>query len=54
MMAKSLESYAEFMELNVWTGTQLVSAIFDQNTKDWQITLRRTDGSERMLFDIPS
>src|SRR6185312_17453699 len=44
-----LESYAESMELNVWTGTELVGAAFDQTTHRWALRLRRADGSEREI-----
>ncbi len=49
MFAGWLEAYAEFQELNVWVGTELTESIFDDNKKEWQITLRRADGSERKM-----
>ena len=49
MLAEWLESYAKFMELNVWTETQLLGATFNDTAKQWQVSLRRGDGSERIL-----
>jgi hypothetical protein len=49
MLANWFEAYVEAMELNVWTGTSLVSGGYDDERKRWTITLRRADGSERVL-----
>ena len=49
MLAAWLESYAEFMELNVWTGTAITRAQFAPSTKDWSLTVRRADGTLRDL-----
>jgi cation diffusion facilitator CzcD-associated flavoprotein CzcO len=49
MLADWLEAYAKFQELNVWTGTELISSAFDKHRKEWEITLRRADGSERHM-----
>lgn len=49
MLAAWLEAYAEFMELNVWTGTELHASRFDDVAKEWTITLRRSDGTERTM-----
>ncbi|WP_019873345.1 FAD-dependent oxidoreductase [Sporichthya polymorpha] len=48
-LAGWLESYAEFMELNVWTGTELVDASYDEASKRWTARVRRADGTERAL-----
>jgi cation diffusion facilitator CzcD-associated flavoprotein CzcO len=37
------------MELNVWTGTELTSADYDDAAKRWTVTLKRRDGSERVM-----
>jgi putative flavoprotein involved in K+ transport len=48
-LADWLESYASIMELNVWTGTELVASERDGEAGRWTVTLRRTDGSERVV-----
>jgi cation diffusion facilitator CzcD-associated flavoprotein CzcO len=47
-LADWLESYARNMELNVWTGTALTGATFDDTTRTWTATLDRS-GSERVV-----
>ncbi len=47
MLASWLESYAELLELNVWTSTEVGQARFDEATKEWRLSLRRGDGSVR-------
>ncbi|MFT3874140.1 MAG: NAD(P)/FAD-dependent oxidoreductase [Nocardioides sp.] len=49
-LAGWLEYYAEAMELNVWTGTRLVGASWDEDAQRWTVRLRRSDGSERGLI----
>ena len=49
MLANWFEIYAEAMELNIWTGTELKSATYDDAAKRWTVALRRTDGSERIM-----
>ena len=48
-LANWFESYADAMELNVWTGTELKHGAFDEAVGRWEISLRRQDGSERNL-----
>jgi cation diffusion facilitator CzcD-associated flavoprotein CzcO len=48
-LANWFESYADAMELNIWTGTELKNGTFDDTTGRWEIALRRHDGSERTL-----
>ncbi len=48
-LANWFESYAEAMELNVWTGTELKQGTFDEAAGRWEVSLRRQDGSERHL-----
>jgi putative flavoprotein involved in K+ transport len=49
MLANWFECYAEIMELNVWTGTELVAGTWDEATRRWEVQLRRADGSERIM-----
>ncbi|CAI7673891.1 unnamed protein product [Penicillium manginii] len=43
------EAYAKIMELNVWTQTSVASAEYDDSTGDWNVTVTRGDGSQRVL-----
>jgi cation diffusion facilitator CzcD-associated flavoprotein CzcO len=49
MLANWFELYAEAMELNVWTGTELNAATYDERARRWTVTLRCADGSERVM-----
>ena len=49
MVAGWLETYAWAMELNVWTGTELVTGSYDEAAGRWRAVVRRADGSERVL-----
>jgi len=49
MLANWFEIYAEAMELNVWTGTKLVSGSWDDAAGCWEAVLKRADGSERRM-----
>ncbi|KAF9270756.1 FAD/NAD(P)-binding domain-containing protein [Marasmius fiardii PR-910] len=51
-LAGWLESYAEFMELNVWTSSTVTNASFNEPTKDWKITIQFTDGKERVFNHV--
>ncbi|MCA8880795.1 MAG: NAD(P)/FAD-dependent oxidoreductase [Rhodobacteraceae bacterium] len=48
-LANWLESYAEAMELNVWTGTEMLGGDYDEAAGRWTVTLRREDGSRREM-----
>ncbi|MGW3472671.1 FAD-dependent oxidoreductase [Saccharopolyspora sp. NPDC000995] len=48
-LAGWLESYAEFMELNVWTGTSFTDGVYDEESRTWTATLTRSDGSTRTV-----
>ena len=48
-LAAWLEFYAETMELNVWTDTEFVGAERDEDASMWRATLRRADGTTRVL-----
>ncbi|CAH0137361.1 NAD(P)/FAD-dependent oxidoreductase [Roseomonas sp. CECT 9278] len=49
MLANWFELYAEAMELNVWTGTELTGGSWDEAARCWSVTLRRADGSTRTM-----
>lgn len=44
-----LESYAKMMRLNMWMQTEVVHGDFDEAAGQWNIELRRGDGSTRMM-----
>ena len=48
-LANWFELYVEALELNFWTGTALAGGHYDDKRKQWSVTLRRTDGSERVM-----
>ncbi len=48
-LANWFESYADAMELNVWTGTELKTGLFDAASGRWDVALRRADGGERIV-----
>jgi cation diffusion facilitator CzcD-associated flavoprotein CzcO len=48
-LANWFESYVEALELNFWTGTELVSGSYDDKHKQWSVTLRRSGGAERVM-----
>lgn len=48
-LAGWLESYAEIMELNVWTGTEFVAATYDGTAQMWTARLRRPGGVEQEI-----
>lgn len=49
MIADWFEAYAWAMEINFWTATELVGALYDEVTATWRATVRRADGGERVL-----
>ncbi|MDQ8732087.1 NAD(P)/FAD-dependent oxidoreductase [Bradyrhizobium sp. LHD-71] len=49
MLANWFELYSEAMELNVWIGTELVAADYDEAAKRWTVRLKQKDGSERIM-----
>jgi putative flavoprotein involved in K+ transport len=48
-LANWFEHYVEAMELNFWTGAELAGGSYDDARKQWSVTLRRRDGSTRVL-----
>jgi putative flavoprotein involved in K+ transport len=49
MLANWFELYAEAMELNVWTGTEVTTGSWDEAAQCWSVTLRRADGTTRVM-----
>ena len=49
MLANWFEIYAEAMELNVWTRTEMTSGAWDEEAGCWDVVLKRGDGSERRM-----
>ncbi|MBW8268745.1 flavin-containing monooxygenase [Caldovatus aquaticus] len=49
MLANWFEFYAEAMELNVWTGTELAGGAWDEAARRWEVRLKRADGTERVM-----
>jgi putative flavoprotein involved in K+ transport len=47
-LANWFEAYVDAMELNYWTGTEFVSAAYDDARSRWNVTLRR-DGATREM-----
>jgi putative flavoprotein involved in K+ transport len=48
-LANWFESYVESLELNFWTGTALESGSYDEAQKRWNVALKRSDGSTRVM-----
>jgi cation diffusion facilitator CzcD-associated flavoprotein CzcO len=49
MLANWFEIYCEAMELNVWTGTELMAADYDDVANRWTARLRQRDGRQRVM-----
>jgi thioredoxin reductase len=49
MLANWFEIYAEAMELNVWTQTELTYGSWDEAAGCWDVQLKRGDGTERRM-----
>jgi hypothetical protein len=49
MIGDWLETYAMALECNVWTSTTFVEGRYDEKRKEWIASVRRADGSERVL-----
>lgn len=50
-VADWLESYANFLELNVWTNSEVESAAYDAAAKRWRLFVRH--GDERREMRVP-
>ena len=49
MLANWFEIYAEAMELNVWTRTELAGGTWNEAAGCWDVELRRADGTDRHM-----
>ena len=49
MLGNWLEVYAQTMEINNWTNTELGSATYDASEARWTAVLRNNDGAERTV-----
>ena len=49
MLAGWFEYYAQAMEINVWSGTEFLRASRDESARQWEVTIRRADGTERVM-----
>ena len=49
MLADWFEAYAWAMEINFWTGTELVGGTYDESAGRWNAVVRHVDGTERTL-----
>jgi cation diffusion facilitator CzcD-associated flavoprotein CzcO len=48
-LANWFEAYVDAMELNYWTGTEFESGAYAEADERWSVTLRRTDGTKRIM-----
>lgn len=48
-LANWFESYVESMELNFWIGTTFEGGAYDEKTGRWTVSLRRADGTTRVM-----
>jgi cation diffusion facilitator CzcD-associated flavoprotein CzcO len=50
-LSKFLQNYAEIMDLNIWTNSQIdgPNAVYDENEGRWTISVLRGDGSKQVL-----
>jgi len=49
MLADWFEAYAWAMEINFWTGHELVGGSYDESSGRWDAVLRKADGTERTV-----
>jgi putative flavoprotein involved in K+ transport len=49
MLGLWFETYAHVMEINHWTSTEFTKGAWDKDAKRWVATLKREDGSERVM-----
>ena len=47
-LAGWFEAYVESLELNYWTGTELVGGAYDETDQRWTVTLRRDGAAQTM------
>ena len=46
-LADWFEHYADALELNVWTSTNLKESSWDDSTRQWTVTLERGHGDKK-------
>ena len=49
MLGLWFEIYAQAMEINNWTSTEFTKGEWDEKSGHWNATLKRADGSERIM-----
>src|SRR5450631_3058730 len=49
MLANWFEAYVDALELNFWTATELTGGSYDDTRRQWNVTLRRADSTERVM-----
>ncbi|MEM7751327.1 MAG: NAD(P)/FAD-dependent oxidoreductase, partial [Pseudomonadota bacterium] len=49
MLADWFEAYAFALEINYWAETEFVGGTYDEHSKCWTATVRKADGSERVM-----
>lgn len=49
MLAGFIEFYAWAMQCNVWTNTDFVSGEYDESRGQWNATVKKADGTQRVL-----
>ncbi len=49
MLGLWFEFYAQVMEINHWTNTEFTSGTWDGQKQRWNATLKRADGTERVM-----
>lgn len=49
MLANWFELYAEVMQVDFWTGTELINADYNSSSEHWVATVRQNNNSERIL-----
>jgi cation diffusion facilitator CzcD-associated flavoprotein CzcO len=51
-LANWFEGYAESMELNVWTASQLKGAVYESTEQRWRVALELEDGGTRTIHPL--
>jgi len=49
MLASWFEAYVEALELNYWTGTELLGGHYDNRAARWSVNVRKEDGTVREM-----
>ena len=49
MLANWFEAYVDAMELNYWTGTEVIHGAYNDMGNNWEINLKNSDGKIRCL-----